>query len=59
MWEIVKTLQVNHNKKSNDDTDVECVRGKRSVEDNSNATHTHLNKKRNTQSIINNIFKKN
>ncbi|CAL5186971.1 unnamed protein product [Lathyrus oleraceus] len=31
MWDVVKALQVNHNKKSDDDTNVECVRGKRPV----------------------------
>lgn len=58
MWEIVKALQVNHNKKSDDDTYVERVRGKRPVEDDSNATPTNLSKKRSTQATINNIFKK-
>ncbi|CAL5191241.1 unnamed protein product [Lathyrus oleraceus] len=59
MWEIVKALQVNHNKKSDDDTNVERVRGKRPEEDDSNATPTNLSKKRSTQATINNIFKKN
>ncbi|CAL5184983.1 unnamed protein product [Lathyrus oleraceus] len=59
MWEIVKALQVNHNEKFDDDTDVERVRGKRPVEDDSNATPTNFSKKRSTQATINNIFKKN
>lgn len=58
MWEIVKALQVNHIKKFDDDTDVECVSRKRPVEDDSNATPTNLSKKRSTQATINKIFKK-